>query len=775
MPAGGADVSFRPSVVTGHEKLLMSSGKVVDPRAKLNAGLSHLILENVGESDEGVYTVTSNQNPEDVTSIKLYVRDCSSEHIVKYGSDFHVSLNDISEPVQVDFRHSTVEANQTSLPALVVLNDDGTPWNNYQDRISVTAQRFTLHAVTEADEGSYTFSDSNGKVKKKICLNVKEHQIFVTLSFGGTLKINLHLNSSLARLFYTPSSDKHRYLIMEKGELKLLPNLLNLNDRLFLEDSLCVLTGLKESDAGVFSVTDLQGFLVSDVYLEVEAYKLPKLYVAIIALVALVVVLLLVCLVSCLVKIRKRAAKAKAIEEKAQNAGKVERDAFRQVVKEACAQQNDEAPPLSQKEDITEKSQSTEVSIKGLEVSTKEPSLQERNLETSDSGVGFNTTGLPLDSDTDAPTAPIADSDVLSSSAAPDIKAIPNQIPEQNTAPSPPKPAPTSDMKLAPATKSMAPPPPSPEPKPLVTPEPKPAVTPTAEAKPAVSPKAEPESKPVVTPELKLTIPPSPEAKPTLSLSPEPKPVLTPDSKPIMSPTSATTDVKPMPSPTLEPPKAVTPTPDAKPTLSLSPEPKSALTPDSKPIMSPTPATTDVKPMPSPTLEPPKAVTPTPDAKPASSPDAKPAVSPTPDPSKVGTPEHKPAVSPTPDPKQSVTAAPDPIPALTPDPKPATVSPVPELKPTSPTPQSKPPVSPVLDPKPTTNGTPESKADSGSISPGLDVKGMEASATTPPKTPNTGKRSVKTPELIPALEGKLDSTSPSDSAPPSSTDVAATN
>ncbi|XP_051999312.1 uncharacterized protein LOC127655497 [Xyrauchen texanus] len=714
IPAGGADVSFSSSIVPGHVKPLMSSGKVVDIRAKLNVALSHLILENVGESDEGVYTVTSNQNPEDVTHITLIVRDCSSEVIVKYGSDFDVSLNDISQPVQVDFRNSTVEANQTSLQAVKVLRE------NYLDRISFTDQKFTLQAVTEADEGSYTFSDSNGKIKKKICLNVKAHQIFVTISYGGTLKINLHLNRSLARLLHTPKSDNHEYLVMEKGYLNVPPNLPNLNDRLSVEDSLCVLMGVKPSDAGVFSVTDLQGFRVSNVYLEVEEYKLPKLYIAIIALVALVVVLLLVCLVSCLVKIRKRASKSKAIEEKSQEAGKAEGDTFRKVVKEACAQQNDEAPPLSQKEDLTEKSQSTEVSIKGLEVSTKEPSLQERNLETSDSGVGFNTTGLPLDSDTDAPTAPIADSDVLSYSDAPDVKATPIQIPEPKTAPSPPKPAAMSDLKPAPtpSTKSMAPPPPSPEPKPPVTPEPKPPVTPTPESKPALSPKAEPESKPVLTPEPRLTIQPTPEAKPTLSPSPEPKPDMTSD---------------------------------PKPTLSLTPV---------------TTSTTDVKPTPSPTMEPPKAVTPTPDAKPATTPDVKPAVTPTPEPSKDGTPEQKPALSPTPDPKTLVN---DPKPALTPDPKPDTVSPIPELKPTSPTPQSKPPVSPVLDPKPTTNGTPQSKGDSGSIIPGLDVKGMEAPATTPPKTPDTGKSSIKTPELISAPEGKLNSTSPS------STDGAATN
>ncbi|XP_067254872.1 uncharacterized protein si:dkeyp-77h1.4 [Chanodichthys erythropterus] len=659
MPEDNAEVLFRPSIVPGREKPLMSSGKVVDLRAKLNTGLTHLILENVGESDEGVYTITSGESAEDITRIILYVRDCSSELIVKYGLDFHVSLNDISDSVAVGFRHSSVEANQTSVPAVELVKVDGTFKEDYKERIEITPQKFTLRAVTGVDEGSYTFSDSNGKVKKKICLNVKAHLLFVTLLYGETLKINLHLNSSLARLLYTPKSDNHKYLIMESGQLNLPPNL-DLEGRFSLEDSMCLLTDVKASDAGVFSVTDLQGFLVSDVYLEIEAYKLPKLYIAIIALVALLVLLLLVCLVSCLVKIRKRAAKARAIEEKVQNAGKVEGDTFRKVVKEACTRQNEEAPALSQKEDITEKSQSTEVSIKGLEVSTKEPSLQERNMETSDSGVGFNTTGLPLDSDTDAPTIALADSDVLSTSAAPDVKAVPNQIPEPKTAPSPPKPAPSSVLIPVPVAKSTAPPPPSPEPKPPVTPT--------------------PESKPAATPEPKVTI----------------SPPVTPDPKPISpAPEATSTDVKPIPIPTLESPKASLPTPDAKP----------AVTPDAKPAVSPTPE---------------------------------------PSPAKVGTPEQKPTLSPTPDPK-------------TPDPKP--VSPIPEPKP---------PVSPILDSKPTTNGTPESKEPSAPLSPGLDAKG-----TTPPKTPESGKSSVKTPELI--SSGGLDSASPNDSAPPSSTDGAATN
>lgn len=108
-----------------------------------------------------------------VFSFSLTFPDCSSELIVKYGFDFHVSLNDISDPVAVGFRHSSVEANQTSVPAVELVKVDGTFKEDYKERIEITPQKFTLRAVTGVDEGSYTFSDSNGKVKKKICLNVK--------------------------------------------------------------------------------------------------------------------------------------------------------------------------------------------------------------------------------------------------------------------------------------------------------------------------------------------------------------------------------------------------------------------------------------------------------------------------------------------------------------------------------------------------------------------------------------------------------------------------
>ncbi|XP_072536612.1 uncharacterized protein [Salminus brasiliensis] len=576
VPLKGAEVVFKPTLgPSGRELVMMKEGKVQSPRVKLIENLSHLILENVGESDEGVYIVKYGEKPEDVKRLKLIVRDCTNEDRVKYGENFHVFLDGISTPMGVGFRPSAVEANQTSKPALEIVKGDGTFQAGYESRLRMNEERLVLHGVTGADEGSYTISDAGGKVIKKICLNVKEHQKFVKVPYGGTFKLNLHLNSSSVRLTYSPdsSASAQPWVIIDKGELTLPPEL-DLQDRFSMEDSMCILEQVKASDTGLYKVTDLQGFPVASVHLEGQAYRLPNVFVAVISLVALTVVLLLVCLVSCLVKVRKRAEKARAIEKIAQNAGKEEGDAFRQVVQDAFTRHNEEAPALSQKEDITEKSQSTEVSIKGLEVSAKDTSIHEKNMETSDSGVGFNTAGIPLDSDTEAPTAPIAETDALSTSLA-------------------------TDAKPAPEKKAPAPSAPKAEP----APEPKPA-----------------------TP--KMTISPAPESKPSLSPSPEPKPAVTPDSKPAVSPTP---EVKPPASP--EPPKAVTPTPDPKPEVTPAKTPVSP-TPDLTPTK---PATSDPKPALSPTPEPKAAtVVPSPDTKPALSPslDPKPAVSPTPDPLK---------------------------------------------------------------------------------------------------------------------------------------------
>lgn len=90
-----------------------------------------------------------------------------------YGSDFQVSLLGLATPVAVSFRPSAVEANQTSYPAVELLRADRSFHEGYEGRFISNEQRLVLKAVTGADEGSYTLTDANGKVSKKICLNVK--------------------------------------------------------------------------------------------------------------------------------------------------------------------------------------------------------------------------------------------------------------------------------------------------------------------------------------------------------------------------------------------------------------------------------------------------------------------------------------------------------------------------------------------------------------------------------------------------------------------------
>ncbi|KAI5620478.1 hypothetical protein C0J50_19945 [Silurus asotus] len=596
LPTGPANLIFKPKIGPAGDGLeMMKDGAVVSPRVKLNQALSHLILENVGESDEGLYVISSEQKPEDTKQINLIVRDCTMEMNVMYGADFQISLIGVATPISVGFRPRAVEANQTSDPAKQILKADEIFLDGYEGRLRSTEQRFVLRGVTVADEGSYTITDANDKVNKKICLNVKEHQKFLRVSYGGTFKMNLHLNSSSARLIYSPdssgSNNNNQLVIMEKGELNLPPER-DLEGRFSVEDTVCILENVKTSDAGLYQVTDLQGFTVSKVYLGVEPYRLPNVFVAVISLVALLVVLLLVCLVSCLVKVRRRAMKARAIEKIAKNAGKEEGGAFRQVVKEACSRQTDEAPALSQKEDITEKSQSTEISIKGLEVSAKDTSILEKNLETSDSGVGFTTAGLPLDSDTEALTVPIQESDFLTSSVASDTKPTAKQD-SKLTVSSPPKPATTPEVKT-PSDSATLKPAPSPETKLSVTPtketktispspESKPSLSPSLEPKPAVIPAVSPTAKTTPAPEVKP--PPSPEPPKAMTPTPDPKLAVTP-TKMAVSPASDLTPTKPDATPSaVSPTPAAAATPDTKPTLSLTPEPKPALspTPDEKP------------------------------------------------------------------------------------------------------------------------------------------------------------------------------------------------
>ncbi|XP_044216038.1 uncharacterized protein si:dkeyp-77h1.4 isoform X2 [Thunnus albacares] len=539
LPSLGLEVTFQSrSSPRAADVVLMRDGSVVNTRAKLNRQLSHLIIEAVVEADEGVYTVKNPEKPEDVRRIALIVRDCSNEQTIKYGDNYHIPLLGIIPPITLEYRPSAVEANQTSRPALVLLTSTGISREGYEGRISVNERHITLSTVTGADEGSYTVRDAELEIKRKVCLNVREHQNFVTLPYGKTVKINLILNSSLVRLNYTRNRDPTPYLLMDKGEFTSARTELGIEDRLSMEGSLVFLDQVRSSDAGQFKITDLLGFPVSIIHLEIQPYKLESLYVAIIALLGLLVFLLLVCLLSCLIKVKKRAKRASDLEKIAQNAGKEdEGEAFRQVVKNITKLSEESKHSQA---DTTEKSQSTEVDIKGLEVSSKEVGIG--NLETSDSGVGFNT-ALPLDTDTDAPDQ-IPDSEAVSISVAPEAKpSAPSAAEAEPSAP------PAMEIKSSPVAETKA--------------------------SPALEIKITPDQ-PV---EVKLDVPKSADVKLSPAPSPEPKAGLSP------------ADPKPAPSPSLEPksatPKATTPTPESKSALAPTPETPKPTTPE--PITNGTP------------------------------------------------------------------------------------------------------------------------------------------------------------------------------------------
>lgn len=399
------EVLFRPGLSPTSEEVLMHDGLVLNSRVWLNTH-RHLILNNVSEEDEGTYVIRTSQSPADIRHVILLVRDCSLEDVVKYGETYHFPLDSVTGPITLEFRPShaqTHQANRTAdePPPVVLLSQTAGPAGGYLHRLSVTEKRVTLHGVRGTDEGSFTVLDRDGKVKKRNCLNVREHQTFVRLSYGHTLKINLYLDHTQVTVQYKPDSDQRERAIVDQGVVAPLEP--SLDGRLVVEGSLVTLERVRAADMGLFVVTDLDGFLVANIYLEVESYKLPNLYVVVLSLLGLIAFLLLVCLVSCLLKVRQRAEKAQKITLIAQQAGKGDGDAFRQVVHEAYTRFSEDTTRST----WDNPTQTTEVTIKGLEVSKAghyHPLSSDKNfLEMSDSGVEFNSSALPLDSDTDVP------------------------------------------------------------------------------------------------------------------------------------------------------------------------------------------------------------------------------------------------------------------------------------------------------------------------------------------------------------------------------------
>ncbi|XP_032392195.1 uncharacterized protein LOC116702163 isoform X2 [Etheostoma spectabile] len=406
-PGNLGEVVFKPRTNRSAEVVLLRAGVVVTPRGHLNS-LGHLVLEDMQEEDEGEYIIRNTDHPNAVKHLNLFVRDCSLEQVVKYGETYYIHLNQVEGPITLEFRPGLVQANHSEIhdtvePPPVVLYNQTAVLADYVDRLSVSEKRVTLHSVRMTDEGSFTVLDREGKVKRRNCLNVREHQNFLHLSHGENLKVKLYRQYSNVNIVYRPKSGNQDQVILDKGVL-VTPLEPQLEGRLTVEGSELSIKKVQVADSGVFKVTDLAGFPVAHVYIEVEAYKLPPLTVAILSLLSVIAFMLLVCLLSCIYRVHKRNEKNKKLILLAQQAGKGDGEAFRQVVHDAYNKYTEESLMESVSEKPTE---TTEVTIKGLEVSKpgRYHTLSSDNfLEMSDSGVEFTHSGLPLDSDTDAMT-----------------------------------------------------------------------------------------------------------------------------------------------------------------------------------------------------------------------------------------------------------------------------------------------------------------------------------------------------------------------------------
>lgn len=154
------------------------------------------------------------------------------------------------------------------------------------------------------------------------------------------------------------------------------------------------------------------------------------------------------------------------------------------------------------------------VLFQGLEVSSKEVGVN--NLETSDSGVGFNT-ALPLDTDTDAP-------DQISESTAVTISVVPETKPSPpSAAESVPSAPPSTEINLEVSEPADAKLSPVPSPKAASSPaDPKPPPSPTPESQPAAPKAAAPTTESALTPPPESPKPSAPE--PITNGTPEPGP-----------------------------------------------------------------------------------------------------------------------------------------------------------------------------------------------------------------------------------------------------------
>ncbi|KAM4725888.1 uncharacterized protein FYW61_013931 [Anableps anableps] len=400
------EVVFKPRTNSSYEVHLLQAGRLTNQnKTELNS-LGHLVLKDVQEEDEGLYVIRSSRNSSITKRLILSVRDCALEQVVKYGETYIIHLNHVEGPITLEFRPSLVRVNHTVVPhtsepsPVLLYNKTSVLGEDYVGRLSVSERQVVLHSVRMTDEGSFTVLDRDGHTKMRSCLNVRDHQSFLHFSYGENLKIKLFLDYSNLNIVYRSKLGNQDRVIVNQG-VPVTPLDPQLEGRLTVDGSELVMKKIHAADTGVFKVTDLAGFPVAHVYINVDAYKLPPLAVAILAMLGLIVFMLLVCLQSCLYKIHKRNEKNKKLTLIAQQAGKGDGEAFRQVVHEAYSRFTEESLMQS----VCDKpSETTEVTIKGLEVSKpgRYQTLSSDNfLEMSDSGVEFSHSGLPLDSDTE--------------------------------------------------------------------------------------------------------------------------------------------------------------------------------------------------------------------------------------------------------------------------------------------------------------------------------------------------------------------------------------
>ncbi|KAK7899340.1 hypothetical protein WMY93_020193 [Mugilogobius chulae] len=373
-----SEMVFRPRTNLSLDVVLLQGGQVLtQPQGNLSGpevrliSPGHLILENLQEKDEGQYIIRSNSSAV-VKKLTVIVRDCAVEQIIKYGDHYDIHLSHVEMPIALEFRPSVGPGNQTDTvptePPPVLLYNQSVLLEEYEGRLTVTEKKVTLRSVRMSDEGSFTVLDKNEKVKRKNCLNVREHQNFMHLTYGSNLKMNLYLHYSSLNVVYRSKSDKQDRPIVDQGVV-VAPLDSQLEGRLTVEGAVIHMKKLLESDTGLFKITDLAGNLVAHVYIEVELHK--------------------------------RNEKSKKLTLLAQQ-NKGDGEAFRQVVHEAYTRFTEDSLMQSI---CDQPSESTEVTIKGLEVSKpgRYQTLPSDNnlMEMSDSGVEFNSSGLPLDSDTD--------------------------------------------------------------------------------------------------------------------------------------------------------------------------------------------------------------------------------------------------------------------------------------------------------------------------------------------------------------------------------------